>query len=294
MFGLSRSSSRWENRSGGALRLLSRTLLTGACDMPNNSIADVLSRTFGEACILPDSGDYDAARTGYLGGFDPKPAAIVRPRDAADVARVVGLARDAGVELSVRGGGHSFAGHGSCDGGIVLDLKEMKSDRHRRALADGVDGDRSDDGGVHQGRGRAWPCRGLRRRRQCRHRRHHARRRRRLPRPDARADHRLAACRRGRHRRRKSGLLRCRLGAGPVLGDPGRRRQLRRRHAAEVPPARTSRLHRRHALPAGDGGEPRPSSSRRPKPRPKRCPRSSTSCRLRPCRSCRRAFAAHW
>ena len=93
--------------------------------MPNNSIADTLSRMFGDACIVPGSGDYDAARTGYLGGFDRKPAAIVRPRDTAEVASVVDLARETGVELAVRGGGHSFAGHSGCDGGIVLDLREM-------------------------------------------------------------------------------------------------------------------------------------------------------------------------
>jgi FAD/FMN-containing dehydrogenase len=93
--------------------------------MPKNSITDALKRTFGDACILPDDGGYDAVRTGYLGGFDKKPAAIVRPRDAEAVSRVVGFAREAGLELAVRGGGHSFAGHSSTDGGIVLDLKEM-------------------------------------------------------------------------------------------------------------------------------------------------------------------------
>jgi FAD/FMN-containing dehydrogenase len=73
--------------------------------MPANSVVNALSQAFG--------------------GVDKKPAAIVRPRDAAEVVRVIDAARDAGVELAVRGGGHSFAGHHSSDRGIVLDLRDM-------------------------------------------------------------------------------------------------------------------------------------------------------------------------
>ncbi len=93
--------------------------------MPKKSIANALLLAFGDACILPENSAYDAARAGYLGGFDKRPLAIVRPRDAAEVARVVGVAREAGLELAVRGGGHSFAGHSTTDGGIVLDLGQM-------------------------------------------------------------------------------------------------------------------------------------------------------------------------
>ncbi|HEU5363252.1 MAG TPA: FAD-binding oxidoreductase [Gaiellaceae bacterium] len=65
---------------------------------------------------------YDAARRVVLRSVDRRPAAIVRPTGAGEVARVVSLARESGVELAVRGGGHSQAGHGTSDGGIVLDL----------------------------------------------------------------------------------------------------------------------------------------------------------------------------
>ena len=75
--------------------------------------------------ITPDDSDYDQARTIFYGGFDRRPAAIVRPVDAAEVARVVDLARDGGLDLAVRGGGHSTAGHSLSDGGIVLDLCEL-------------------------------------------------------------------------------------------------------------------------------------------------------------------------
>ena len=52
-----------------------------------------------------------------------RPAAIVRAKDAADVSRVVTLARETGLELAVRSGGHSLAGHSVSEGGIVLDLR---------------------------------------------------------------------------------------------------------------------------------------------------------------------------
>src|SRR6266542_88817 len=76
--------------------------------------------------IGPDDQDYDEARTIFYGGFDRSPAAIARVADANDVARAVRFAAETGTELAVRSGGHSVAGHGSTDGGIVLDLAEMK------------------------------------------------------------------------------------------------------------------------------------------------------------------------
>jgi len=68
---------------------------------------------------------YDDARRVVFTGFDRRPAAVVRAADASDVARVVSLARETGAELAVRSGGHSRAGHGTTEGGIVLDLSRM-------------------------------------------------------------------------------------------------------------------------------------------------------------------------
>ena len=76
--------------------------------------------------IAPGDADYDAARAVSVGGFDCRPAAIVRVAGAGDVARVIEVARETGLELAVRSGGHSGAGHGTTDGGIVLDLRDMK------------------------------------------------------------------------------------------------------------------------------------------------------------------------
>src|SRR5215203_1206822 len=76
--------------------------------------------------ISPDNAGYDEARAVFYGGIDRRPALIVRVADATDVSRVVALARESGLELAVRSGGHSVAGHSVSEGGIVLDLSEMK------------------------------------------------------------------------------------------------------------------------------------------------------------------------
>jgi FAD/FMN-containing dehydrogenase len=75
------------------------------------------------------SGDpaYDQARTVFYGGIDKRPAAIVRVADVADIQRVIAAARDGGYELAVRSGGHSVVGHSTTDGGVVIDLRDMRT-----------------------------------------------------------------------------------------------------------------------------------------------------------------------
>ena len=75
--------------------------------------------------IRPDHPDYDETRQILSGVYDRRPAVIVRAANADDVARVVRFARETGIELAVRAGGHSNAGHSSTDGGIMLDLRDM-------------------------------------------------------------------------------------------------------------------------------------------------------------------------
>jgi FAD/FMN-containing dehydrogenase len=77
--------------------------------------------------ITADDAEYDAARSTFYGGIDRRPAAIVRVAHATDVSRVIALARDTGLELAIRSGGHSAVGHSVSDGGIVLDLSDMKA-----------------------------------------------------------------------------------------------------------------------------------------------------------------------
>ena len=77
--------------------------------------------------IAPGDAAYDTARAVFNGGIDLRPAAIVRATDAADVSRVVTLARETGLPLAIRSGGHSIAGHSVTEGGIVLDLSQMRA-----------------------------------------------------------------------------------------------------------------------------------------------------------------------
>ncbi len=96
------------------------------------SSANVLSiprlrDAFDGRVLAPDDPGYDQARTVFYGGFDRRPAVIVRPEDAGEVAKVVTLARDTGLELAVRSGAHSVAGHSVCDDGIVLDLANLRA-----------------------------------------------------------------------------------------------------------------------------------------------------------------------
>jgi hypothetical protein len=93
---------------------------------PNPFSIPSLRTAVGGRVIAPGDPDYDAARTVVAGGIDRHPAAIVRAANATDVARVVGNARETGLELAVRCGGHSGAGHGTTEGGILLDLSAMK------------------------------------------------------------------------------------------------------------------------------------------------------------------------
>ena len=86
-----------------------------------------LAEEIGGQIITPEHPDYDQARTVFNAAIDRRPAMIVRVADADDVARVIALARDSGLPLAVRGGGHSAAGHGIVDDGIVLDLSAMRA-----------------------------------------------------------------------------------------------------------------------------------------------------------------------
>ena len=77
--------------------------------------------------IEPDDDDYEKAKTVFYGGEDRRPAALARVAHSDDVASVVTFARESGIDLAIRSGGHSVARHSLVDGGIVLDLRDLKS-----------------------------------------------------------------------------------------------------------------------------------------------------------------------
>ncbi|MCI0554773.1 MAG: FAD-dependent oxidoreductase, partial [Anaerolineae bacterium] len=85
---------------------------TGTLSIPE------LHSMFNGKVIAPDDNEYDKARTVFYGGIDRHPAVIIRVKNADDVARVISLARETGLELAVRSGGHSVVGHSVTDGGI--------------------------------------------------------------------------------------------------------------------------------------------------------------------------------
>ncbi|HEY5986420.1 MAG TPA: FAD-binding oxidoreductase [Streptosporangiaceae bacterium] len=76
--------------------------------------------------ITDDDPGYDEARAVHNGMFDRRPKAVIRAEQVADVISAVNFARDAGLDLSVRGGGHSAPGFGTNDGGVVIDLSRMR------------------------------------------------------------------------------------------------------------------------------------------------------------------------
>ena len=77
--------------------------------------------------VVPGSADFDLRRRTWNAVIDRHPAAIVRPTTADEVAAVVRAAAECDALLSVRCGGHSFPGHSTCDGGVVLELAAMNS-----------------------------------------------------------------------------------------------------------------------------------------------------------------------
>ena len=77
--------------------------------------------------IGPEDDGYDEGRAVFYGGIDRRPAAIVRVANDADVSKVISVARETGLELAVRSGGHSIPGHSVSEGGIVLDLADMRA-----------------------------------------------------------------------------------------------------------------------------------------------------------------------
>jgi hypothetical protein len=90
------------------------------------SIPDLRAAITGRL-ITPEDAEYDAARTVFVGGVDKHPAVIVRVADARDVARVITVARETGLELAIRSGGHSNGAYGMSEGGVVIDLRDLQS-----------------------------------------------------------------------------------------------------------------------------------------------------------------------
>lgn len=98
-------------------------------------VAAALRPLISGRVLTADDADYDAIREVKLGGTDPRPAVVVRPRTDVDIAAALAAARRHGLPVAVRSGGHSGAGHGSVDGGLVIDVRDLADtqiDTHAR------------------------------------------------------------------------------------------------------------------------------------------------------------------
>jgi FAD/FMN-containing dehydrogenase len=117
------------------------TTTADIADATLDSLADDLR---GEL-LRPGDGGYDEARAVWNGRFDARPDAVARCTGAADVVAAVDLAREHDVPLSVKGGGHDYAGNAVRDEGLLVDLSPMDAVR--------VD---PDAGTVRAGPGATW------------------------------------------------------------------------------------------------------------------------------------------
>lgn len=88
-------------------------------------VTDLAAHVSGQV-LEPEDARYDAARSVHNGLIDRRPAAIVRCRQTSDVVAALAAARHAGLEVSIRGGGHNVAGRAVTDGGLMIDLAEMR------------------------------------------------------------------------------------------------------------------------------------------------------------------------
>ena len=96
--------------------------------MTTDAIASFQQRLRGRL-IQPDDADYDTARALYNGMIDKRPRMIIRAANVADVISCVNFAREQGLLLAIRGGGHNGPGLGSCNDGLVIDLSTMNGVR---------------------------------------------------------------------------------------------------------------------------------------------------------------------
>jgi FAD/FMN-containing dehydrogenase len=103
------------------------------------TIAELREQVRGPV-VEPGEADYDELRRVHNGVHDRRPALVVRATSTADAVAAVNYARESGLDLAVRGGGHSAPGYGTCDGGVVLDLSLMNNvfvDRVRKTARTG-------------------------------------------------------------------------------------------------------------------------------------------------------------
>jgi FAD/FMN-containing dehydrogenase len=104
------------------------SLQGGAIALGSDTLAAFGQTLRGNLCLAHEAG-YDEARTIWNAMINRHPGVVVRCRGAADIVRAVRFAREHGLLLAVRGGGHNIAGNAVCEGGLLIDLSLMRSVR---------------------------------------------------------------------------------------------------------------------------------------------------------------------
>src|SRR5215471_2956553 len=104
-------------------------LLQGGTTALGTETIAALQQTLRGSVCLPGEAGYDNARTIWNAMIDRHPGMAVRCRGAADITNAVRFAREHGLLLAVRGGGHNIAGNAVCEGGLLIDLSQMRSVR---------------------------------------------------------------------------------------------------------------------------------------------------------------------
>ena len=95
-------------------------------ELSEESLAELRMQLRGQALTPADAG-YEDARVPFNAMHADRPSVVVRPTGTADVVDAVNFARENGLELTIRGGGHSIAGLSSSEGGMVVDLSLMRA-----------------------------------------------------------------------------------------------------------------------------------------------------------------------
>ncbi|MBZ0173213.1 MAG: FAD-binding oxidoreductase, partial [Phycisphaerales bacterium] len=94
----------------------------------SEALPDLIRRVKGNV-VSPSDANYDEVRAIWNAMIDKRPAVIVRCSTADDIPEAIDFARHHGLEISIRGAGHNIAGNSLCDGGLVIDLSNMRNVR---------------------------------------------------------------------------------------------------------------------------------------------------------------------
>lgn len=94
---------------------------------PMDQDIEALDERLDGTALRPQDAGYDAARVIFNGMIDKRPAVIARCRSVGDVQLALGFARDHGMPVSIRGGGHNVAGHALVQDGVMIDLSLMRA-----------------------------------------------------------------------------------------------------------------------------------------------------------------------